>query len=431
MTMPESDSLNVYFENFEVGVINADERSRMSFHYSSSWLSNPDAFQISITMPFTKNVYPTEIAHSFFANLLPEGLLRENVARALSVSPDNDFELIARIGGECAGALWIGNGKPLFSDEQMYSLVSNDELYRRITDGNVFSSVLGSKKVRLSLAGAQDKLPVRLEGEQIMLPGDGCPSTHIMKFPSRDYRDLPANEVFVTSLAKHIGIRTVDAWIFKIGEIETCMVSRYDRFTDGEKRIRRLHQEDICQASGFPHYKKYESEGGPSFKECFELVHRVCTEPILERDQLLKWLVFNLLIGNSDAHAKNLSILFHPDGKVELAPFYDLVCTMSYAGLNREMAMSIGSVSDPGRIGPKHFDSLAGECGFSPKWLRGFVLNMAERVSVVLDVELDRLRMEQSVQQRVLPAIRKQTRNIRNSFRQAVGIGPDEKVKVP
>lgn len=420
--MSDSDSLNVYFEDCEVGIISADERNRMSFQYSSSWLSNPDAFQISITMPFTGNVYPTEIAHSFFANLLPEGLVRENVARALSVSPDNDFELLARIGGECAGALWIGNGKPSFSDEQVYSLVSDDELFQMITDGNVFSSVLGLKKARLSLAGAQDKLPVRLDGEQVMLPENECPSTHIIKFPSRDYRDLPANEVFVTSLAKHIGIRAVDAWIFKVGDIETCMVSRYDRFTDGAKRIRRLHQEDMCQASGVPYFKKYESEGGPSFKECFELVDRVSSVPIVERDQLLKWLVFNLLIGNSDAHAKNLSFLFHPDGKVELAPFYDLVCTMSYASLDREMAMSIGSVSDPGGIGPKHFDSLAGECGFSPKWLRGFVLSMAEIVSDVLDVGLDRLRMEQSLQLKVLPTIRKQTRNIRNSFRQATSI---------
>ncbi len=423
--MLDSNSLNVYFENFEVGVICADKGNRMSFQYLSSWLSNPGAFQVSITMPFTENVYPTEIAHSFFANLLPEGLVRENVARALSVSPDNDFELLARIGGECAGALWIGNGRPPSWDEQVYSVVSEDELYRKIIEGNVFSSVLGTKKVRISLAGAQDKLPVRLEAGQILLPENGCPSTHIMKFPSKDYGDLPSNEVFVTSLAKHIGIRTVDAWIFKVGEIETCMVSRYDRYTDGNKRIRRLHQEDICQALGFPHFKKYESEGGPSFKDCFELIDLVCTEPILERDQLLKWLVFNLLVGNSDAHAKNLSILFHPNGKVELTPFYDLVCTLSYAGLDREIAMSIGSVSDPGRIGPRQFDSLASECGFSPKWLRGFVLNMAEKVSVVLEVEIDRLRMEQSIQKRVLPAIRKQTRNIRNSFRQAAGIGPE------
>ena len=426
--MSDSKTLSVYYENFEVGVISADRMNRMSFQYSASWISNPDAFRISITMPFTETVFPHEIAHSFFTNLLPEGLVRENVARSLGVSTDNDFEILARIGGECAGALWVGSGKPPSSDKQVYSTISKDELYQRITDGNVLSSMLGAKEVRLSLAGAQDKLPIRLEGEEVLLPENGCPSTHIMKFPSSDYRDLPSNEVFAASLAKHIGIRTVDAWIFMVKDIETCMVSRYDRYTDAAKSIRRLHQEDMCQALGFPHFKKYESEGGPSFKDCFHLVDRVCTEPVVERDQLLRWLIFNILIGNSDAHAKNVSLLFHSDGKVELAPFYDLVCTLSYVNLDRGMAMSIGSVFDPGRIGPRQFDLLAEECGLSPKWLRGFTLNMAEKVSVVLDSELTQLRMEQSVQQQVLPTIRRQTRNIRNSFRQAAGIGPDKKI---
>ncbi len=178
----------------------------------------------------------------------------------------------------------------------------------------------------------------------------------------------------------------------------------------------------MCQALGFPHFRKYESEGGPSFKDCLELVDNVCTEPIVEREQLLRWLIFNLLTGNSDAHAKNLSLLFHSDGKIELAPFYDLLCTVSYANIDRQMAMSIGAVWDPGRIGPGQFDLLAGECGLSPKWLRGFVLNMADKVSHVLDSELHMLRMEPSLQQRVLPSILKQTRNVRNSFRQAAGL---------
>lgn len=428
--MSSKNTLNVYFEDLEVGVIDSDAENRMSFRYSTSWLNNPAAFQISISIPLIEKVYPPEKAHAFFTNLLPEGLVRENVARALGVSPDNDFELIARIGGECAGALWIGHGKPSFSETQEYTHISESDLYQQIKDGNVLSSILGTGRVRLSLAGAQDKLPVRLEDDQIMLSENGSPSTCIIKFPSRDYRDLPANEVFVTSLAKHIGIRTVDARIFKVGDIDTCLISRYDRFTDGSNVIRRLHQEDMCQALGLPHFKKYESEGGPSFKECFELVDSVCSEPILDRDQMLRWLIFNLLIGNSDAHAKNLSILYYSDGKVEIAPFYDLVCTLSYENLDRNMAMSIGAVSDPGRIGPRQFDALAVECGLSPKWLRGFVLNMAEILSVVLEKGLNRLKVEQSVHQRVLPAVRKQTRNIRNAFRQAEGIGPDKKISI-
>jgi len=417
--MSGKKSLNVYFENSKVGVIDSDADNRMSFRYSTLWLNDPDAFWISISMPLAERVYPPERAHAFFANLLPEGLVRENVARALGISPDNDFELIARIGGECAGALWIGRDEPSFSETQKYMAIPEGDLYLRITEGNVLSSMLMTERVRLSLAGAQDKLPVKIEGGQIFLPGKGSPSTHILKFPGRDYNDLPANEVFVTTLARHIGIRTVDAGIFKVGKIDTCLVSRYDRYKDALNVTRRLHQEDMCQAMGLPYYRKYESEGGPSFRECFELIDRVCSEPIVERDQMLRWLVFNLLIGNSDAHAKNLSLLYQSDGKVEIAPFYDLVCTLCYEKLDRAMAMSIGAISDPGRIGPGQFDAFALECGFSPRWLRGFVLNMAEKVADVLEVGIDRLNVEQSIYKRVLPAAIKQTRHIRNAFRQA------------
>ncbi|HPF32650.1 MAG TPA: HipA N-terminal domain-containing protein, partial [Candidatus Sabulitectum sp.] len=172
-------TLSVYFENFEVGLITADTMNRMSFQYSFSWLGNPKAFPISITMPCREILYTPEIAHSFFTNLLPEGLVRKSIAQSLGVSLDNDFELLARIGGECAGALWIGEGKPVSQEEQVYTVIQQDELYQRITDGNVFSSVLGKKKARLSLAGAQDKLPIRLNGDEVLLPQNGCPSTHI------------------------------------------------------------------------------------------------------------------------------------------------------------------------------------------------------------------------------------------------------------
>ena len=178
---------------------------------------------------------------------------------------------------------------------------------------------------------------------------------------------------------------------------------------------------------GLPSVQKYEEEGGPSFKECFELINKVCSEPVVEREKLLGWLVFNLLTGNSDAHGKNLALLYRADGSIGLAPFYDLVCTFSYNNIHRNMAMSIGSRSDPGRIGPRQFDILAEECEVGAKWLRGYVLNLAELTSVVIEEGLDHLEIEPSINERVLPTIRKQTRHIRNAFRQAAGIGPDRK----
>lgn len=426
--MPESN-LNVFADESKVGVIQADPEGRMSFQYSSSWLENPDNYNISVSMPLTENTYAPERAHSFFVNLLPEGPVREHVSKKLGISIDNDFELLSRIGGECAGALWIGPLNPPPLAEQRYKSISKDELHDLITKAGVFSSIVGSGGVRLSLAGAQDKLPVRIEDGNVMIPEKGAPSTHILKFPNRDFKDLPANEVFMTGLASHLGLHTVEAQLFRVGDIETCLVSRYDRISDGSGVLRRLHQEDMCQAMGLPSVMKYEEEGGPSFKACFELINKVCTEPVVEREKLLGWLIFNLLTGNSDAHGKNLALLYRADGSIGLAPFYDLVCTLSYPNIHRNMAMRIGSKSDPGRIGPRQFDILAEECEIGAKWLRGYVLNMAELTSVAIENGLDYMKVEPSMNIRVLPTIRKQTKIIRNSFRQAAGIKPNRKVQ--
>jgi len=425
--MPESN-LNVFADMSKVGVIQADPEGRMSFHYSSSWLGKHDNYHISVSLPLMEGIYNPTLAHPFFANLLPEGPVRERVTNELGISSDNDFELLSRIGGECAGALWIGPFDPPPVEEHRYELISEDDLYDLIMKSGVFSSIVGSGSVRLSLAGAQDKLPVRIDNGNVMLPERGAPSTHILKFPNRDFRDLPANEVLMASLASHIGLHTAEAQLFCVGDIDTCLVKRYDRIEDGSGALKRLHQEDMCQALGLPSVRKYEAEGGPSFKECFELINNVCTEPIVEREKLLKWLIFNLLTGNSDAHGKNLSLLYRADGSIELAPFYDLVCTLSYSTLHRNIAMSIGSRSDPGAIGPRQFDILAEECEIGVKWLRNLVLDMAEITSVALESGRNYLNITPSMKDRVIPTIRKQTRNIRNAFRQAAGIGPDRKV---
>lgn len=425
--MPES-SLNVFVDNQNVGVILVDSNNRMSFSYSTRWLENPQGYPISISLPLTPETFPPEEAHSFFANLLPEGLLREHLAKNLGISAGNDFELLSRIGGECAGALWIGADVPPPPEKQRYEPISEAELYELIMTSGVYSSFVGTGKARLSLAGAQDKLPVLAKDDKVFLPLYWAPSTHILKFPNRDYRDLPANEVLSTSLANHIGLHTVEVRLYRIRDIETCLVSRYDRIEIDDGVRRRLHQEDICQAMGLPSSMKYEIEGGPTFSQCYQFVRGVSTEPIIDCDQLLKWLVFNLLIGNADAHGKNLSLLYHADGSIRLAPFYDLVSTLGYTNLSRDLAMKIGSRSDPGQIGPRQFDTLAEECGVRPVWLRALVLDMAEIVSEVIDEGLDHLIVDPSMHEHLLPTIRKQTKQIRNAFRQAAGIRPGKDI---
>lgn len=418
--MPES-TLNVQMSTLNVGVICTDTNNRMSFRYSTSWLESPSCFPVSISLPLTQDIFPPEEAHSFFANLLPEGSPREHLTKRLGISVENDFELLSRIGGECAGALWIGVGVPPIFGEQRYQNISEKVLSDLIMKPCVYSSFAESGKARLSLAGAQDKLPVLFRDEKVLLPLHWAPSSHILKFPNRDYGDLPANEVLMTSLAGHTGLNVAEAKIYRIGDNNACLVSRYDRIMTPQGVLLRLHQEDFCQAMGLPSSRKYEQEGGPTFQQCYQLIKDVSAEPIVDCEQLLRWLVFNLLIGNTDAHAKNLSLLYNFDGRIRLAPFYDLVSTLSFHNLSRNMSMRIGSRSDPGQIGPRQFDILADECGLRSVWLRAFVLDMAEIVSEAINDGLDRLIVDPVMYQRVIPTVRKQTEHVRNIFRQAAG----------
>lgn len=392
----------------------------MSFGYDIDWLQSDGAYPISVSLPLREEVYPPERAHSFFANLLPEGLVRQAVCRELGISQDNDFGLLSRIGHECAGALWIGSGEPPDPGMWRYEPVTDDELLHFSRASGVFPSLVGKGRLKLSLAGVQDKLPVALSNDgSLLLPMDGTPSTHILKFPNRRYPDLGVNEVFVTALARDIGMQPVDTDIRMVGSVPACLVKRYDRIQTSDGAITRLHQEDMCQAMGLPSTRKYQAEGGPSFRECMELAEHVCPEPVIAREKLLGWLVFGLIIGNEDGHAKNLSLLYDKDGSMSLAPFYDTVCTLRYRNLERSLAMRIGSGSDPGRIGPRHFEELASECGFGAAWLRGFVRDMAERVCDALESVLEKERLEGFAVSPVQRAVSRQARNVKNRFSQS------------
>lgn len=419
VTMPENH-IRVFAGVSPVGSLYCNPEGRMSFTYDIDWLQADGAYPISVSLPLREQAYPPERAHCFFANLLPEGLVRQTVCREFGISEDNDFGLLSRIGHECAGALWIGSGEPPDPRTWRYEPVTDDELVSFSRAGGVFSSLVGKGRLRLSLAGAQDKLPVALSNDgYLLLPMDATPSTHILKFPNRGYSDLGLNEVFTTALARAVGMQTVDTVIRMVGNVPACLVKRYDRIQTGDGSIIRLHQEDMCQAMGLPSTRKYQAEGGPSFRECMELAEHVCPEPVVVREKLLGWLVFGLIIGNGDGHAKNLSLLYNEDGSMSLAPFYDMVCTLRYRNPERSLALRIGSRSDPGMIGPCHFDELASECGFGAGWLRKFVRDLAEGVCDALESVLQKKGLDGLPVSPVQRAVTRQARSVKNRFSQS------------
>lgn len=249
---------------------------------------------------------------------------------------------------------------------------------------------------------------MKIDGDRILLPMGSAPSTHILKFPNRNYRHLPANEVVVMQLAHAVDLPVVRTEWLAVGDEGLCLVERYDRVRE-EDAIRRLHQEDFCQALGVAASAKYEDEGGPSFPDAVALVRDHSVVPLDDVDALVRWLAFDAIVGNADGHAKNLSLV-RRDG-LRLAPFYDLVCTRSYDALERRLAMSVGGERDPDRLRPTHLEACARALDVKPRLLFATFEAMAEAVLDRLGDAIAAARVGQSpAVRRMEPQIRKQAR---------------------
>ncbi len=368
--MIDPDALNVWFDDRLVGYLWRNPVGAIGFRYEPDWINN-NGFAISLTLPLTTEDFSAEdsVAHRFFANLLPEGGVREHIVRDLKI-PNTDFDLLRAIGGECAGALSILPVERTPSDDRSYRPLPGKELAQLIARrGQIYAAWPKDKRPRVSLAGAQDKCPVLIRDGHYFLPEGEAPTSHILKFELTDYRHLPAYETFTSLLARQIGLPVVDIELHSVEKRFYAQIERYDRVWDEHGEVQRLHQEDFCQALGYGHEKKYQDSGGPAFAECYQLLQGASTDPAIDTQNLLLWQIFNVLAGNSDGHAKNLSILYLPNGEIRLSPFYDLVCTRAIERIDYHLVFDIGGQRDPGQITTKHWESLAGECDVGSRFL--------------------------------------------------------------
>ena len=306
--LDDTDGLNVWSGLQLVGYLWRDAQGLMGFRYDDEWLEAPGRFAISHTLPLQAGEFApaSGLAHRFFANLLPEGGARDHVVRDLKIA-NTDFDLLRAIGGECAGALSVLRAEYSPSIHHDYHQLSEEELARLVTRKGQPYTWTDQERPRLSLAGAQDKCPLLVKDGQYWLPKKESPSSHILKFELADYRNLPAYETFTTLLARAIGLPVVDIHLQSIADTHFALIKRYDRQINNQGQIARLHQEDFCQALGFGHERKYQEDGGPSFADCYQLVQEVSSDPANDLQHLLHWQIFNVLAGNSDGHAKNLS----------------------------------------------------------------------------------------------------------------------------
>lgn len=356
--------LPIYYETRKVGEIDISAEGP-AFIYDPAWLKTRGAFPISVLMPLTAPRVSPDIFLPWAANLLPEASQLRTVGLRLGAAPEDVIGILAEIGRDTAGALSIA--KPGHTGSGDWRPIPGEKALERILDELPNKPFLvGDDGVSMSLAGVQTKLGVAIDAEgRLCVPTEGAPSTHILKPDSDKLFGGVQNEALCLRLAKAAGLNAPEVTTGKAGNRTYLLVTRYDRVRQGD-RWRRLHQEDFCQALGKPPPAKYESNQsgipGPTLAQMFALTRRRMRAPDIL--SLLDYVVFNVLACNTDAHAKNYSLLISGRG-VSLAPIYDIMCAAAWSNVTRNMAQKIAGKSRGEHLKRRHWQRFAADTGLN------------------------------------------------------------------
>ena len=383
--------LGIYYGDRIVGEFGITEQAEYYITYSEEWLRT--GFPVSVHLPLTQEIYKGKAVEYFIENLLPEAGIRLAIAQKHGISADNYFSLMQHIGHDCAGAFSLG--APQSAGE--YKELTTDELKEILRHLPQYPLTSRRKGVSFSLAGAQNKIPLYFEGGKFHLPLYGAASNTIIKTPISRVENSVANELFCMRLGKRVLHHVAEVGYLPLGDVSSLVVHRYDRISSG-KTLQRTPQEDFCQLACLPSVMKYECDGGPGFRLCAELIRKYSALPIQDINYLARWAVFNLCIGNMDAHAKNLS-LYAVGENLRLAPFYDLISTLQYPEFNRDMAMHVGARRNPTKIGQKQWEAFADDVSLPKAFILKEVCNIIRATIDSLPdvaIELSSLPIDQS-----------------------------------
>ena len=346
--MTATRELVVLLEDREVARIQRGRGGKCTLTYDESWRYARGAYPLSLSMPLAAAQHPPRVVEPYLWGLLPDNeLILERWARRFQVSARNGFGLLANVGDDCSGAVrllppdridalqrdgihWLDEGDIA---QRLDDLGSDESAWRRTTDEGQFS-----------LAGAQPKIALWWDGVRWGLPSGRTPTTHILK-PGISGRDGQAlNEHFCMALARQTGLAVASSEIASFEHHIVIVVQRYDR-TRHDEHVRRVHQEDMCQALAVHPANKYESDGGPGARAIVSLLRDNSLRMVEDVAAFVDALAFNWLIAGTDAHAKNYSLLIGAGGAVRLAPLYDVASFLPYRDFNRhktKLAMKVG-----------------------------------------------------------------------------------------
>ena len=340
------------------------------FEYDTQWLQQPGGYMLAPQFPLQPTQFTGSTVRNFFENLLPEGTALDDLLSTLTLRNPNTLELLGQLGQDLPGVLSLlpENVKPEW--RQQYRPLNFDTLSQRLRSRQPL--LVSNDQATMSLAGAQEKMGLRWDAKRASLSESVgfTPTTHILKPDTRQPRYQPSaiNEYACMKLARALKLPVPDVWLLRVPEA-AYVVQRYDR-AEVAGNIVALHQFDGCQLLGHGSGWKYERQGGlVSIPRLVEALRKL---PVRGADllQVQRWVMFNYLIGNADAHGKNLSILVDDRG-YRLAPFYDLLCVKAYG--DDGLALFIGDEQTFTTVGAHSWETLCKDCDFRlPETLKGF-----------------------------------------------------------
>jgi serine/threonine-protein kinase HipA len=386
--------LDVFAGELPIAHIGHDPEADMwSLAYADTWLQMPSAFPLSPSLPLTppEQGYDARSVKRFIEHLLPEGHALDVAVASNGLAKSNVFGLIRALGTETAGVLRFRDTQHAGADPVEHRMrdIPIAELDARIADRDVPFTIWDGK-VRMSVAGVQHKLLVYLDapldrgGRLFLVDGPRLASTHILK-PDLGQPRLPhiaVNEHFCMTLARRIGLPAAQVELLRTPR-PVLVVRRFDRTIqaqDDAVRVERLHIVDACQACDLPVSFKYERNlgngpdvrnirDGMSFERLFALAD-LAGNKAAAKLAMLRWALFQFLIGNSDAHGKNFSFYVRPGGYLEPAPWYDLVSVVQYEHFDTELAMAFGDGFTFDEIKAFALADFAVRCGVDRKLMR-------------------------------------------------------------
>lgn len=384
------EQLFVYYDQQLVGFLNKNPDATLSFKYADKWVESKDSFSISPQLKLDfKGPFDNRATRSFFDNLLPEGKIRGLLEKRAGQSFTDDFQFLKEFGIDCAGAFVISADKEFLrlKVENEFQELKVDELVKAYQENrSLMADVIEKHKGKFSIAGAQDKIPLVFYDSKLYIPTKGMPTTHILKPPhmSKVVKDSVYNEYFCMKLAAACGLDVPRVEVL-VHDIPFYLIERYDRFND-DGVIKRLHQIDFCQAQGFLSAEKYESDGGPTLKSNYECLRSHSSNFLKDTQKYIDWVCFNLLIGNNDCHSKNISFLRTAKG-LQLAPFYDLMCTSIYKDYGMEFNFKMGESAFWGQWKIEHLESEMVSWGLDKT--KGLILEKLRKMEELLSQNID------------------------------------------